>query len=54
MKASEIIKELQERVALYGDWNVQIRTEDDDIDVGSVYVDDEAERIIVSAFVWDS
>lgn len=53
MKASELIKELQERIELYGDWGVQIRTEDDDVDVGSVYADDEAERIIVSTFVWE-
>ena len=52
MKASEIIKELQERIELYGDWNVIIRvsecSDDDDIDVGIVYTDDEAERIVIS------
>lgn len=51
MKASEIIRELAERIELYGDWNVVIRIDDeDDIDVGSIYADDEAERIVVSDF----
>ena len=54
MKASEIIKELQERIELYGDWNVIIRVsecgDDGDLDVGSVYADDEAERLVISDF----
>lgn len=50
MKASELILALQERIDIYGDWNVIIRILDDDtdIDLMSVYGDDEAERIIVS------
>ena len=52
MKASEIIKELEERVKLYGDWNVVIRIDDeDDINVGSIYADDETEVIVVSDFL---
>lgn len=51
MKASAIIKKLEEQIKLYGDWNVIIRIDDeDDIDVGSVYTDDESERIVISDF----
>lgn len=52
MKTSELISALQERLDIYGDWNVIIRLSDDDadIDLMSVYVDDEVERIIVSDF----
>ena len=51
MKASEIIRELAERINLYGDWNVIIRIDDeDDIDVGSIYGDSETEVIVVSDF----
>lgn len=51
MKASEVIKELQERIELYGDWEIVIRIDDyDDIDLGLVYADDESERIVVSSF----
>jgi len=50
MKASNLIEMLQRRIDLYGDWNVQFREfgEDSDLDVNSVYADDEAERIIIS------
>lgn len=50
MKASDIIKTFQERIEIFGDWEVIFREEggDDDIDILSVYADDEAERIIVS------
>ena len=53
MNASDVIVKLQERIDLYGDWEVQIRiTEDDtDYDLASVYADDEAEHIVVSDFV---
>lgn len=52
MKASELIAAIQERIEIYGDWNVVIRIFDDDtdIDLMSCYADDEAERIIVSDF----
>ena len=50
MKASDLIKELQERIEIYGDLEVVIRIEDDDMDLLSVYGDEDAERIIVSDF----
>lgn len=51
MKASELIKELKERIFLYGDYEVLIRDDDDqEIDAGSVYFDEDAERIIISSF----
>lgn len=51
MKASEVIKELQKRIELYGDWEVVIRIDDyDDIDLGLVYADDESEIIVVNSF----
>ena len=53
MKASEVIKELQERIEIFGDWPVIIRADmddDDDVDVLSVYADDEAARIVISDF----
>lgn len=52
MKASDLIAALQDRIEIYGDWNVVIRIWDDDtdIDLMSCYGDDEAERIIVSDF----
>lgn len=52
MKASEIIKELQKRIDLYGDCNVTFRTEDDDMVIGSVYFDEDADSIIISDFVF--
>lgn len=52
MKASELIKEIQERIEFYGDWEVQFRTDDDDIDIGLVYADDEAERIIITDYMF--
>lgn len=50
MKASDLIKELQERIEIYGDLEVVIRIGDDDMDLLSVYGDEDAERIIVSDF----
>lgn len=50
MKASDLIKELQERIEIYGDLEVVIRIEDDDMDLLSVYGDEDSERIIVSDF----
>ena len=51
MKASEVLRMLQEIIDLYDDWYVDIRIEDtEDIDVGSVYVDCDAERIVISDF----
>ena len=49
MKAREVIKALQERLALYGDWDVQIRTKDEDRAVESVYVDHDALCIMISS-----
>ena len=51
MKASDLIKELQERIEIYGDLEVVIRIEDDDMDLLSVYGDEDSERIIVSDFL---
>ena len=49
MKASDLIMELQARIDLFGDWNVLMRIGGiEDIDVGLVYGDDEAEQIIIS------
>jgi hypothetical protein len=50
MKASDIIKELQKRIDIYGDCEVIFRDSDgdDDIDILSVYQDEEAERTVVS------
>jgi hypothetical protein len=50
VKASEIIKELQERIKLYGDYDVIFRDvfDDCDIDTGAVYFDEDAERIVIS------
>ena len=50
MRASNLIKELQERIEIYGDLEVVIRIEDDDMDLLSVYGDEDAERIVVSDF----
>lgn len=53
MKISDVIKELQERMDIYGDSEVIFRDcdGDEDIYILSVYYDDEAERAIVSNFV---
>jgi hypothetical protein len=50
MLISEVIKELQNRLELYGDAFVVYRDEDTDpdIDVNSVYYDEDAERCILS------
>lgn len=51
MKARDIIKSLQELTAIYGNWPVIIRAnadEDDDVDIGSVYADEEEEKFIIS------
>ena len=52
MKASEVIERLQRRIDMFGDWEVVFRDKDGefdpDVDIISVYVDDEAERIVVS------
>ena len=50
MKASEIVKELQERIKLYGDYDVIFRDvfADCDMDTGAVYFDEDAERIVIS------
>ena len=50
MKASDIIKELQKHIDLYGDCEVIFRDSDgdNDIDILSVYQDDEAARTVVS------
>lgn len=50
MKASNVIKAMQRRIEVYGDYEVQIRLADDDTDydLNVVYTDDDAERIIVS------
>ena len=52
MKASDIIKALQERIEVFGDWEVIFRETDgdDDVDILSVYADDETKRIVVSDF----
>lgn len=50
MRASHLIRELQERIEIYGDLEVTIRIEDDDMDLLSVYGDEDAERIIVSNY----
>lgn len=50
MKASDLIKELQERIEIYGDLEVVMRSGDDGMDLLSVYGDEDAERIIVSDF----
>lgn len=48
MRAGDLIRELQESIETYGDLEVTIRIDDDDIDLLSVYGDEDAERIIVS------
>ena len=51
MDAKDIIKTLQELTAIYGNWPVIIRAnaeEDDDVDIGSVYADEEEEKFIIS------
>ena len=50
MKASELVKELQERIRLYGDHDVIFRDafDDCDMDTGAVYFDEDAERIVIS------
>jgi len=50
MRANDLIRELQERIEIYGDLEVTIRIEDDDMDLLSVYGDEDAERIIVSNY----
>jgi hypothetical protein len=53
MLASELIKRLSKRLDLYGDVDVVFRDSDGDFidpgtDIGSVYYDDEDERIVIS------
>jgi hypothetical protein len=50
MKASDIITELRKRIDLYGDCEVIFRDSDgdDDIDVLSVYHDEDTERTVIS------
>lgn len=50
MKASNLIKELQERIELYGDLEVSIRVGFEDEDLRSVFGDESSDRIIVSDF----
>lgn len=55
MKASELIKELQERIDIYGDIEIIMRVgdngiDDEDFNVMSVYGDEESERIVISDF----
>lgn len=51
MKASEVIEKLQERIDIYGDWEIIFRDpfNDDDYYIFSVYADDGAEQIIISS-----
>jgi hypothetical protein len=57
MKASEIIKELQERIELYGDTEVSFRNGDgggdpyNDTEILSVFFDGETECVIMSDLV---
>lgn len=50
MKISDVIKELKERQELYGDTEVIFRDSDGDenIDVLSVYFDEDADRAVMS------
>lgn len=52
MKASELIERLQRRIDTFWDWDVVFRDEggelDPDVDIISVYADEEAERVVVS------
>lgn len=50
MKASDLIRELQERIEIYGNLEVSIRIEGYDLNLLSVYGDEYSERIIVSDF----
>jgi len=53
MKASELIKELQERIDVYGDSEVVFRdcNSGEDIDIISVYYDIDVDHVIVSNLV---
>lgn len=50
LKASDVIKELQERIELYGDLEVIWRENDGDMDFDaiSVYGDEDTARIVLS------
>lgn len=51
MKASELIKELTERMDMYGDWFVYVREIGEVVDeqITAVFGDEEEESIIISA-----
>jgi hypothetical protein len=50
MTVNDLIKRLQRRAEIYGDYECVVRFDDGDseIDVTCVYTDDEAERIVLS------
>lgn len=55
MKASELIKELQEMINDCGDLEIILRVNDEELDdmdfeAMSAYIDEEAERIVISDF----
>ena len=57
MKASKVIKELQKRIAVYGDFEVVMRANDngidqEDFDAISVYGDEDAEKIVISDYLY--
>lgn len=53
MKTSELIRELQERIELYGDSEMMFYDSEgiEDFDINSVYYDDKTERIMVSNLI---
>lgn len=59
MKASELIKELQDRIELYGDCQVIYRLgyqedadQSDDLEIHSAYGDEDDNKIILSDLLW--
>lgn len=59
MKASELIKELQDRIELYGDFQVIYRLgydenadQSDDLEIHSAYADEDNNKIILTDMVW--
>lgn len=55
MTATELIKELQDRIELYGDCQVVYRTDQcefEDLEVHSAYGDEDANKICLTDTVW--
>lgn len=51
MKASELIKELEKRIKLFGDYDVAINVENEDFSLSDVYYDEVSNKIIVTDYM---